>query len=494
MLDKNADPFFDKASNTDQDSEKLMRMIDTYDKKMITDIQTGSEITGKVTQINKEFVFLDIGARNEAILKSSEVTDENGTITVKAGDPLSAYVISHSDGETILSKRLSGYNAEKQEIISAYKNRIPVQGKVTGVSKDGLTVKIMGHRAFCPISQIDTKYTENVNTFLGKTLDFIITRVSERGKNIIVSRIPLLEKIIELKLDELENAIDNRTAIKGKITQISKFGLFVDIGNIEGLIHISEISWEHIDNLNELFSIDQEVECLILKIIRKKPIKNSKISLSIKQLLDNPWDSIHDKFSPGQQVQGKLVRLTNFGAFVELVPGVDGLIHVSEMSWVKKIHHPSELLQENATVNATILSIDDSKKSISLSLKDISDDPWHDIENIFPVGNEFSGTIVKKSRYGYFIDLKEGVTGLLVFSNIIDDKKNSFKEGDPIEVRIESIDRENRRISLSHGITAATDNTTETAMKQNTEKENRAGSTEFGAALFDALHKKEKTK
>jgi small subunit ribosomal protein S1 len=210
--------------------------------------------------------------------------------------------------------------------------------------------------------------------------------------------------------------------------------------------------------------------------------------LSIKQVTDNPWHSVEKQFSVGQSVKGKVVRITNFGAFVELIPGVDGLIHVSEMSWVKKVHHPSEMVTIGSEVTTTILGIDPVKKTISLSLKDLSSDPWRDVQEKYPVGTETTGTIVKKSRYGYFIDLCEGVTGLLVFSKIAPEKKETLKENESIQVTVDSIDLQNRRISLSYGITvpsAASGEHTYTDKKESAS----SSSTEFGDALLAALHR-----
>lgn len=491
MSEENKDSFFDEKKETHSDTQKLMEMINKHDKKIVSEIKPGSKVNGTIAKIGSEYIFVDIGQKNEAMIKLNELTDENGDVSVKAGDSINAFVITNSSDETVLSLKMSGVSGAKQDLYDAMKNKMPVQGKVVGVSKDGLTVKIMGFRAFCPISQIDIKYTDNVNSYLSKVFDFIITRISEGGRNVILSRIPLLEIELSSSLDELEKGIDEKKTVKGKISKIASFGLFIDLGSVEGLVHISEIAWDHTEKLEEKFVIGQEIECIVLKISRKKPLKNSKISLSIKQLIEDPWNSVSQKFSPGQQVQGKVVRLTNFGAFIELTPGIDGMIHVSEMSWVKKVHHPSEVLEVGATVKVTILSIDENKKSVSLSLKDLSEDPWKNAGETYPLGSEVTGTVAKKSRYGYFIDLSEGVTGLLVFNNIAAEKKESIKEGETINVRIESVDMDNRRISLSHGIKEIKENKEDISkyMEESNQPKKQA-STEFGAALFNALKKK----
>lgn len=494
MNDKNHDNFFDEHSQDQQASQDLLQMINDSEQKTPANIKVGSKVSGTVSRIGSEFIFVDIGGKNEAMIKKVELTDENGEITVKEKDKITAYVVSNNDSETVLSKSISGHSSPIQDLYDALNNKVPVQGKVTGVNIGGLNLKIMGHRAFCPISQIDVKFTEDVNSYLGKNLDVVITRITEGGRNIVVSRIPLLEEGLRTKLDELENLAAQKKVLQGMISKITEFGLFVDLGGLEGLVHISEVSWERAEKLDESFKVGQDVEVIILKVEKKQPIRNSKISLSIKQVFDNPWDSVSEKFSVGQSVQGKVTRITNFGAFVELVPGIEGLVHISEMSWIKRVHHPSEVVQEGNSVQVNILGIDEKKKSISLSLKDISNDPWRDADYRFPVGTEITGIVAKKSRYGYFIDLAEGITGLLVFSNISSDKKESLNEGDSVKVMIESVDTENRRISLSYGIKEAKQDqqeVTEFIKKQGKTPANKTeASSEFGAALLAALKNK----
>lgn len=488
MFNKKEDTFFDEKKDGEKESEVLMQLIESFDKKISTDLKPGTQVNGTINRIGNEYFFIDIGSKNDALLKKNELIEDNNFLELNIGDPITAYIISNTANETILSKRLGGHHAAKQELFNALNNQVPVQGKVTGVCKDGLIVKVLGYRTFCPISQIDIKFTEDVNQFLSKTFEFVITRIAEGGKNIIVSRIPLLEKELSQKISDIEKCIENHFIFHGKITKITDFGLFVDIGGVEGLVHISELSWTHLDTINDIYSPGQEIDCLVLQVTRKKPLKNSKISLSIKQLHENPWKNIRSRFSCGQLVRGKVVRLTTFGAFIELIPGIDGLVHVSEMSWIKKVHHPSEVLTLGNLVNVTILAIDENKKTISLSLKDISNDPWSDVEERFPPGAEVTGIVAKKSRYGYFINLIEGVTGLLVFSNIIADKKDSIKEGETIQIVIESIDKINRRISLSHGLKEAHHQDNITAFLKNDSAQQRPNnSTEFGAALFAAL-------
>lgn len=497
MLNKKDDTFFDEKSDEDRASEELVKIIDASDKTVRTDIRPGAKISGVITRISPDYAFVDIGAKNEAILAVSEIKGKDGARTAAVGDTVTAFVVSDAAGETVLSKSLAGKGrtAAVQELLDAMNNRIPVQGKVTGVAKAGLSVKVLGHRAFCPVSQIDLKFTEDINPFLGKTMDFMITRVTEGGRNVVVSRIPLLELGLEKKIDALAKMAEARFVLKGIVTRITDFGLFVDLGDCEGLVHISEVSWERAENLAESFSVGQEVECVVLGVEKKSPLRTSKVSLSIKQTADNPWESVSTRFAVGQSVQGKVTKLLPFGAFVEVAPGIEGLVHVSEMSWIKRVHHPSDVVSVGQQVQVVILAIDEIKKTISLSLKDLSSDPWKDAQIRFAPGSDVAGTVARKAKFGYFIDLAEGVTGLLATPNIAADKKESLKEGEQVTVHIESIDTAQRRLSLSIGLAESRQAAVEIQEYMNKQepqaKQQTPGSTEFGAALLEALKKKQ---
>jgi len=487
MLDKKHDGFFDEVTPEDNKSGELLKLIDEYQAKVKV-FSAGEKVSGKVSRIGSEYIYIDVGAKNEALMKIAE-----HTANVKIGDTVEGFIVSNTGGEMIVSKNLGGHSADISVLLEALNSRMPVQGKVTGVAKAGINVKILGHKAFCPISQIDVKFTADVNGYLGKTLDFVITRITEGGRNIVVSRIPLFEAGMEEEFKKLMSAAETKALLKGKITKIADFGLFVQVGSLEGLVHISEVSWERAQNLQESFEIGQEVSFVVLKVERKEPLRNSKISLSIRQLLEDPWTKVTRTVSIGQSLIGKVTRLADFGAFVEVLPGVEGLVHVSEMAWGKRVHHPSEIVKVGQTVKVTALSIDENKRSISLTLKDVADDPWNGAEKQFAVGTEVSGTVAKRAKFGYFIDLAEGVTGLLVFSRMAADKKDSIKPGDTVTVTVDSIDLDERRIGLSMGvgeIAKETEAARQFLKKQETakaDKKPQASGTEFGAALLAAL-------
>jgi small subunit ribosomal protein S1 len=493
MANADHDDFFEEKKDLETPQEKLMKMLDEHDTVSTREPKTGEKIEGKVLSVGKDHVFVDIGAKNEAMIKRGELLDKEGELTVKPGDRVEAYVISTEEGETVLSRSLSGHKARIGELVAAMKSGLPVEGKITGINKGGFNVNIMGHRAFCPVSHIDLKYVDDPNTFLSKTLSFVITRIEERGRNIVLSRIPLLEQGLEKRLEEIEEACREGTVLAGEVTRVAKFGLFVDLGGIEGLVHVSEIAWDRTENPADSFGAGQQVECVVLKVERKERVRDTRISLSIKQVYENPWTRVSEHFSTGQVVEGTVTRLTNFGAFVQLMPGIEGLVHVSEMSWTKRVRHPSEVVSEGDTVRVTILAIDESKRSISCSLKDRSEDPWRDAEARFAPGSTVTGVVAGDTKFGFFVDLAEGVTGLLPHRNVAQEKKGEIKVGEQIEVGVENVDTENRRLSLTYGVTPSREGA-ETARaymdKQEKKQKEPAAASEFGEMLKNALNKK----
>jgi Ribosomal protein S1 len=501
MFDKKHDDFFDENKNSVTPEKELLTMLDSYDKPLAKNVEVGAKVAGKILSIGKQYAFVDINAKNEAMIKIEELMDERSAFIKNAGDTIEAYIVSATHSEimlsTVFSNRDKNSRTSLSEFVAAMKNKVPVEGKVTGINKGGFNVRIMGQKAFCPVSQIDLKYVEDQTKYLNASLPFVITQITEGGKNIVVSRIPLLEQDLQDKIDDLKKGISTKTVYSGTISRIAPFGLFVDIGEIEGLVHISEVSWERASDLENSFSVGQKVECVVLGIEQKEPLRFSKISLSLKQVSANPWTTVSARFQPGQSVEGKITRCANFGAFVQLCPGVEGLIHISEMSWGKRVRHPSEIVTEGQPVRVTILSIDENKREISCRLKDLDADPWKDIGAKMPVGSTVTGTVAQQTRFGYFVDLAEGVTGLLPFANVAADKKDTIKAGSPLEVVVETVDSEKRRISLSCGAVEAQQQASEVKEYLNSQAsqakptENAVPQSDFAEALKTALRKKE---
>ena len=498
MHEKKHDDFFDTAGAGPNPEKDLLAMLDKYDKPLTVIPEVGAKVTGKILSFGKQFALVDINAKNEAMMKIEELSDAKNVLLKKPGDTIEAYIASVANHEIMLSAALSGsgdrHRSGMDELRAVMKNNTPVEGKVTGINKGGFNIRIMGHRAFCPISQIDLKRVEDPNQYLNASLPFVVTQITEGGRNIVVSRLPLLSDGLLAVIDKIQQEIPEKKASTGTITRIAPFGLFIDLGEIEGLAHISEVAWDRTEDLNKDFEVGQKVTCIVIGVEKKEPLRNSKISLSLKQVTENPWNTVAERFKPGQSVQGRITRLASFGAFVLLGQGIEGLIHISEMSWGKKVHHPSEIVAEGQTVQVNILSVNREKKEISCSLKDLESDPWKKIHDIAPVSSAISGTVAQQTKFGYFIDFAQGITGLLPFANIAPEKKESIKVGSSLEVTIESIDEERRRISLSCGIAQEKKNAQEVKEFLSRQTRSAAASqteseTVLGAALKKALEK-----
>jgi small subunit ribosomal protein S1 len=498
MHEKNHDDFFDNSGAGADPEKTLLDMLEKYDKPLTAAIEVGAKVTGKIISIGKQFALVDINAKNEAMMKITELMDSQNAVTKKPGDAIEAYIVSTTNSEillsTVLSSKAGHGKSSMEEMRAAMNNQIPVEGRVTGINKGGFNIRIMGQRAFCPISQIDLKRVEDPNQFLNASLPFVITQITEGGRNIVVSRLPLLSEGLLAVIDNLKQGIAEKKPYMGTITRITPFGLFIDLGELEGLAHISEVAWDRTEDLNKDYEVGQKVSCIVIGVEKKEPLRNSKISLSLKQATQNPWDTASEHFKAGQSVQGKITRLANFGAFVQLCPGIEGLIHVSEMSWGKKIRHPSDVVAPGQVVQVTLLSVDQNKREIACSLKDMESDPWKNIREKLPVAGLVSGTVAQQTKFGYFIDFAEGMTGLLPFANISADKKESIKVGGLLEVTIESIDEERRRISLSCGVAQERKNDEEVKAYLSSQTKpatvaQAASETVLGAALKKAMEK-----
>lgn len=472
---------------TDKQKE-LLSLMNSYED-VTYEPKSGDRVSGTLIAIKPDYAFIDIGARNEAMIKTEELKDSEGKITKQIDDQVEGYVISVHNGEIILSTSLSGYEADMSQLYEAQKNRIPVLGKVTGVKKGGLNVSILGKRAFCPISKIDIKHTEDVNEYLGFNGPFVITDIKEKGRNIVVSRIPILEEKVGARLETLRQYAAEKKTISGTITRITSFGLFVDIGDIEGLVHVSEVSWDKIDSLSQYFQKGQQVDCLVLSVEEKEPLRESRVSLSLKQAHGDPWIDAARRYAPGTRVRGSVTQLKNFGAFVRLEPGVEGLVHVSEMSWTTRVRHPKDVVSVGDEVEATVLSVDEQKRQIALSLKDREEDPWAEVPATFAPGTLATGHVEKEMPYGFFVNLQQGVTGLLPKANIADQDRQSITQGAAVQVAIEAIDMDNRRISLKSASlhTPADTGTASSQTRTPQEKKGKKDVTEFGSALRNAL-------
>ncbi len=443
---------FGDDDNENKD-ESFAELFEEYSADINDDIQLGDRIEGKIISIGTKSAYIDTGSMSDGVVEKKELLDENGELLFAAGDIIELYVVSMNESEIILSKSLSGA-ANADMLYDAYASRTPVEGNVKEVCKGGFNIEIAGKRAFCPVSQIDVKYVEKPEEYIGDTFTFIITRFEEKGRNIIVSRRDYLNIDIERKKKAFFEEAKSGDLLDGIITKLMPFGAFVEIfPGLEGLVHISELAWSRVEKPEDAVSQGEIVKVKLLSIQKGEDSKSTKISLSIKQTLSDPWETAGDNIHVGDQLTGTVTRIMPFGAFVEIVPGTEGLVHLSEMSYTKRILKADDVVSEGEMVQVVVKQIDLDKKRISLSIKDAHGDPWNGITLKYPLGKPVTGTIEKKEQFGFFIMLEPGVTALLPKVKINQSNDASaiekLKIGMTINVIVSEIDEEKRRMSLS---------------------------------------------
>jgi len=435
--------------------ENFAEMFEAFSGGKREGLTIGEKVKGKVISIGRESVFLDTGTKVDGVVDLAELLDKNQEVTCKVGDILELYVVSSNGHEIRLSRGLSGHRDSNSDILNdAYRNAMPVDGKVKEECKGGFRVELMGKRAFCPISQIDIKYVEKPAEYVGETFPFVITEYEEDGKNIIVSRRTLLKKEQDEKKKIFMTTLTVGMEIQGTITKLMPFGAFVELTpGVEGMIHLSEMSWGRTEKAEDIFSVGDPVTVKILDIQAPKGGKDTKISLSLKHMSGDPWTDVTERYHVGDKIKGKVTRCVKFGVFVEIVPGLEGLVHISQMSYTKRVLRPEEEVEPGETVDVVINEIDPEKKRISLSIKDVEGDPWADIQEKYRPGQAVKGTLEKKEKFGYFVQLEPGVTGLLPSSAIAKASKPSdiekLNNGDPVMVLVTNVDPRDRKISLS---------------------------------------------
>ncbi len=444
----------EEEKTEDLDKEEELSFAELFEQSVQTPgarFSPGDRVSGRIVKIGQDTVFIDLGGKSEGIAETQEFRNEEGNLTIKEGEDIELRVSSLRGG-IHLSRAVKARGAEAVQILrDAYKNQIPVEGRVAAVNKGGFDIEISGLRAFCPISQIDLQYCEKPEEHIGAKYQFRITEMKERGKNIILSRRALLREEQEKKLKETLAALKPDLELEGRVTRVTDFGAFVDIGGIEGMVHISEISHARVEKPSEVIQTGQSVRVKVLKI---SPEKNGRqrIALSMKALEPDPWDKGLG-FQEGEVISGRVSRLADFGAFVEVAPGVDGLVYKTEISY-EKFSHPSRVLNTGDQVNVRVLKIDEGSKRISLSIKDaliFERVKEGEGEARLEVGQVLRGIVEDQKPYGIFIRLPQlGIKarGLLPLEEVVEsdrsDVKKKFPPGMEIPVEIIAIEGENK--------------------------------------------------
>ena len=447
-----SDQFDDEL--TDEEGVSFADLLDEYSADGKDNLQVGDKIKGRIISIGKESVFVDTGTKIDGTVDIKELLDEEQNLALKEGDELELYVMSIDESEVVLSKALSGIGGIHM-LKDAYQNGIPVEGKVTGVCNGGFNVSVMKRRAFCPISQMDAKFVDNQDEYVGQTYEFAILQFEENGRNIVVSRRKLLEIEIEKQRAAFLEQLSDGSVVDGKVTKLMPYGAFVElVPGLEGMVHISEMSWAKVQKTEDVLTRGQKVKVAVLEVKPPKDDKKQpKISLSIKQLSEDPWDTVAEKFKNGDKVSGKVTRCMPFGAFVEIEPGIEGLVHISEMSYTRRVLKAEDVVTPGDVVSVLVKEIDEKNRRISLSIKEVEGDPWVDINDRFAIGQTVNGTVEQKVDFGLFVRLAPGITGLMPksnFSKAADTKAlDSVKSGDALEVVVDAIDAGSRKLTLS---------------------------------------------
>ncbi len=432
--------------------ENFADLLEAFSPGVRSETRVGDRVKGRVISIGKETVFVDTGMKIDAVVDRSELLDADQNLTCAEGDELELYVTAVGESEIRLSRALAGIGGA-HILREAHQKSAPVEGKVKETCKGGFHIDIMQRRAFCPISQIDISPVPDPAVHVGATYQFLITRFEDKGRNIVVSRRALLSRELEVERQRFMATLNTGDVLDGKVTRIMPFGAFVELTpGLEGMVHISEISWSKTASPTDLLKPSSRLRVKVLAIDPAGERGQPRISLSIKQLEEDPWLTVEDKFREGDVVRGTVTRCMNFGAFVEIAPGIEGMVHISELSYTRRVHKTEDVVNPGDTVNVAVKAVDTEKKRISLSLRDAEGDPWVEVLERFSVGQRVDGVLEKKEKFGYFIQLAPGITGLLPMSSI---RRSSAaaaleksKEGDTLNVAIEEINLQRRRISL----------------------------------------------
>jgi small subunit ribosomal protein S1 len=439
-----------KFINVDEYSpEELETLVKLYSESF-RDIKEGEIIQGTIVGINGDNVVVDVGFKSDGSISKSEFT---ATEEIKIGSKIDIVIESVEDeeGNLVLSKKRADFLKIWSKIMDAYENEKVIPGKILKRIKGGMVVDLIGIEAFLPGSQIDIRPVRDFDAFVGQNMDFKIVKVNIPTENVVVSHKVLIEETISDQRKEILEKLEKGQILEGVVKAITDFGVFVDLGGVDGLIHITDLSWGRINHPTEVVKLDEKIKVVVTDFDKEK----KRISLSLKQLLPHPWEKIEDKYKLNDKVSGRVVSLTDYGAFIEIEKGIEGLIHISEMSWTQHISHPSQFVSMGQVVEAVILSLDKDEKKISLGMKQLTPDPWQDLLKKYPVSSQHSGVARNLTNFGVFVELEPGIDGLVHISDLSWTKKirhpgEVVKKGEKIDVVVLGVDTESRKISLGH--------------------------------------------
>lgn len=424
--------------------------FDSLFQKSFSAVQEDQMVKGNVIQVTKDNIYVDIGFKSLGVIPRAEF----GTADIfKPGDEIDVFIekIEDVNGRMLLSRRRADFMKTWEEILKLNETQQIVQVRILRRIKGGMVVDLLGIEAFLPGSQIDVRPVRDFDAWVGKMIDVRVVKVNHPSENVVVSHKVLLEEQLADQRSKILGTLEKGLVLEGAVKAISDFGVFVDLGGVDGLVHITDLSWGRVTHPSEIVTLDQIVKVVVLDFDGEK----RRISLGMKQLTSHPWDTIGEKYEPGTKVQGKVVSLTDYGAFIEIEKGIEGLIHISEMSWTQHVKHPSQMVSMGQVIDAIVLNIDKNDKKLALGMKQLEPDPWADLLAKYPVDSVHKGIVRNLTNFGLFVELEPGVDGLVHISDLSWTKKirhpgEFVKKGDALDVVVLSIDSQNRRIALGH--------------------------------------------
>ncbi len=424
------------------------RMEDLFRTGVVAEFEEGEVVRGRVVHVGASEVLVDVGYKSEGAIPIEEF-QRTGTLP-KVGDEIDVYLEAKEDSEglIVLSKEKADKIKVWDAISAAYDRGTPIEGRVAEVVKGGLSVDV-GVKAFLPGSQVDLRPVKNLATMVGQHIRAKVIKLNRRRGNVVLSRRAVLEEEREEKKKHTLEVLHEGMVLTGTVKNITDYGAFIDLGGIDGLLHVTDMSWGRVGHPSEIFQVGDQVEVVVLHFDRE----TGRVSLGYKQKSSDPWEAVEQKYAAGTKVRGRVVSLTNYGAFVELEPGVDGLLHISDMSWTRNVGHPSEMLKKGQEIETQILNIDKEQKRISLGLKQLQPDPWATVAQRYPMGSRVTGKVVRLTDFGAFVELEPGVDGLLHISQMssrpISRPEEVVNVGDELTLLVIRVDPNERRIGLS---------------------------------------------
>ncbi len=438
-----------EEASEEYDDDQYNQMVSMYEGTL-TAFTEKEIVTGRILSVDEKYVIVDIGFKSEGIVPLNEFKKPD---QLSIGDEVEVFLdkVEDRDGQLVLSRRKADSLRVWQDIEEAHRTEKIIEGYIKRRIKGGMVVDINGIDAFLPGSQIDVRPVRDFDAYVGKTMEFMVVKLNMTSENVVVSHRALVESDLEEQREQILASMESGQILEGVVKNITDFGVFIDLGGVDGLLHITDLSWGRVEHPSEIVRLDQRLNVVVLEFDEER----KRISLGLKQLQPHPWDEIDEKYPENIQVQGKVVSIADYGAFIELEKGVEGLVHISEMSWTQHIKHPSQLVERSQVIECVVLNINKDERKVSLGVKQLQSDPWKDLLERYPIDSKHKGVVRNLTNFGVFVELEPGIDGLVHISDMSwTDKVNHPSElvnkGDELEVVILAVDFDNRRISLGH--------------------------------------------